>query len=322
MEQRQLGSLTVSAVAVGCQTFGAPLRPGAVDEVVGAALDAGITFFDTADVEGGGLAEELLGRALRRRQADAVVGTKVGAPGTARPGLSGGHPTWVREAVHASLQRLGRERIDVLQLHHHDPAVPLADTVGAAAGLVREGLVGELGCSGYPADVVAPLAALAAHEGTPLRVCQLRHSLLVRSPALREACARAGVAITPFHPLEGGVLTGKYAPGAPWPAGSRLARATPHRAARWLHPGALEAVAELDRFARAQLGRSVLDLALGWLLSDPLVVAVPVGVTSPAQVRAAVAAAGRRLDATTRQALDDLLAGQGFPLAVEPVTSA
>ena len=149
MKTRKIGSLEVSVVGLGCNNFGGRLDAGATASVVGAALDAGITLFDTADIYGGTRSEEYLGRALGARRDGIVLATKFGVPYEGHDG--GGRPDAVRRAAEASLRRLGTDRIDLYQLHFPDPKTPIADTLGALGELVAEGKVREIGCSNIDA---------------------------------------------------------------------------------------------------------------------------------------------------------------------------
>jgi len=147
MEKRRIGSLSVSLVGLGCNNFGIRLDQTRTTEVVNAALDAGIDFFDTADIYGGTHSEEFLGRALAGRRERAIIATKFGLPlDEQRKGAS---PAYVRRAVEDSLRRLGTDRIDLYQLHRPDPTVPIADTLGALDDLVKAGKVREIGASNF-----------------------------------------------------------------------------------------------------------------------------------------------------------------------------
>lgn len=276
-------------VGLGCNNFGRRLDPAATAGVVAAALDAGIDFFDTADVYGDGHSEEFLGRALGARRGNVVVATKFGMRMDDDRG--GAHPTYIRRAVEDSLRRLGTDHIDLYQLHQPDPKVPIADTLGALDRLVREGLVREIGCSNFDAAQLREAADAATRSGGARFVSVQNHySLLHRQPEdeVLAECARQDLAFIPYFPLASGLLTGKYRAGQPVPEGTRLAD-SPRRA---------EALSS-ERLARAEAlldladsrGHSLLELAFTWLLARPEVASVIAGATRPEQVRANVAAA-------------------------------
>ncbi|MDY7100176.1 MAG: aldo/keto reductase [Actinomycetota bacterium] len=306
MQTRRIGRFEVSAVGLGCNNFGMRLDAEGTNAVVGAALDAGITYFDTADVYGGdGRSEELLGAALGARRDEVVLATKFGMGGMPE-GVGGGDPSWVRQACEASLRRLGTDRIDHYQLHQPDPTTPLADTMGALDELVREGKVLEVGWSNATAEGIDEAAALAADRGlAPFVSVQNRYSVMTRDPetgGVLDACRRHGVALVPFFPLESGLLTGKYAGGAP--EGSRLS--VPRFAERFLDDDRLATVARLTEVATAH-GRSILELAISWLVGVDGVASVICGATRPEQIDQNVAAAGWSIDPDTRAEIDRIV---------------
>jgi aryl-alcohol dehydrogenase-like predicted oxidoreductase len=304
MDTRRIGSLEVSAVGLGCNNFGSRLDERRTAEVVHAALEAGVTLFDTADVYGATRSEAYLGRALGDRGDGAVIATKFGM--ALDPERQGARPAYVRRAVEDSLRRLGTDRIDLYQLHRPDPRTPIADTLGALDELVRSGKVREIGCSGFTADQLRE-ARRAAGAGTPFASVQNEYSLLVRE-AEREVlpeCARQGLAFLPYYPLASGLLTGKYWPGEAPPPDSRLAT-NQTWAARFLTDRNRRLAESLRAFAEGR-GRSLLELAISWLLTRPAVASVIAGATTPEQV-AANAVAGRwRLAPADLEAIDRLV---------------
>ncbi len=306
METRKIGSLAVSVVGLGCNNFGRRLDAAATAAVVGAALDAGVTFFDTADMYGGTKSEEYLGRALAGKRDRVVIATKFGwAIDETRKGASA---AYVKRAVEDSLRRLGTERIDLYQLHRPDPETPIAETLGALADLVRQGQVREIGCSNFS---VAQLeeARAAAGDGPRFVSVQNEYSLLRREAEAEvlPACERLGLAFLPYFPLANGLLTGKYRLGRPMPAGTRLSE--PGRAA--VEERQLAAVERLLAFAEER-GHTLLELAFAYLLARRPVASVIAGATKPEQVRAnAAAAAGWRLAAEELVSLKRLLAETG-----------
>ena len=234
MEKRHIGSLEVSVAGYGTNTFNRTVNEADAKELVYAAIDAGVNFFDTADVYGNGASEGLLGKALGSRRDEVVIATKFGMPLVAGepPNAS---PEYVRSACDASLKRLGTDRIDLFYLHTPDPAVPIAETLGALDELVRAGKVREIGCSNFSEDLIDEATKVAAvrfvaveNELSLLR----RHSLndhasrLPFPPAFGDgliaAAERNDVAILPYFPLASGMLTGKYRRGVQPAAGNRL----------------------------------------------------------------------------------------------------
>jgi len=293
METRRIGSLTVSVVGVGCNNFGGRLGPQETAAVVGAALDAGITLFDTADIYGGTKSETYLGAALGSRRDEIVLATKFGVPYEGHEG--GASASYVRTAVEDSLTRLGTDRIDLYQLHTPDRETPIAETLAALGDLAAQGKIREFGCSNFTAAMLEEAAA-GAPEGRPGFVSvQNQYNILDRDPELDgvlEECDRSGTAFLPYYPLAKGLLSGKYRAGEPPPSGTRLALIG-DRAARDLTDERLARVAALEQVAREHR-HSVLDLAFGWLLSRPAVASVIAGASTPEQVAANVAAGGWR----------------------------
>ena len=282
METRTIGSLTVPVVGIGCNNFGTRLDERASAAVVHAALDADAAFFDTADIYGDGRSETFLGRALAGRRGDAVIATKFGhrSGGPER----GAHPAYVRQALEASLARLG-----------------------ALDDLVRAGLVREVGCSNFDAGQLREAGDAPRAGAARFASVQNEYSLMHREPerGVLAECERQGMALLPYYPLASGLLTGKYRRGRPAPEGTRITAGG--RYAPMLNDDALDMVERLAAVAESR-GRTLLDLAFGWLLAHPQVASVIAGASSPEQVRANVAAAGRRL-AEAEQAEADAAAG-------------
>lgn len=280
METARLGGsdLDVSRVGLGCNQFGRKLDREATRAVVEAALEVGVTFFDTADVYGSGESERFIGAALGRRRADVVLGTKFGQDASV-PG-PGGSREHLRRALEASLERLGTDVIDLYTYHRPDGITPLAETLTAMHELVDEGRVRWLGLS----NVDAAQVGAAAASGVTVVAVQNEYSLLHRDDdaEVLPLCLRHGIGYVPYFPLASGLLTGKYRRGEPAPAGSRLA-------GRQIDERDLETVEALERVG-AERGRGILELAVGGLASIPGVASVIAGATSPEQVRANAAA--------------------------------
>jgi aryl-alcohol dehydrogenase-like predicted oxidoreductase len=255
---------------------------------VGAALDAGITLFDTADIYGGTKSETYLGAALGARRDEIVLATKFGGPYEGHEG--GASAAYIRIAVEDSLTRLGTDRIDLYQLHFPDQKTPIAETIGALAELVTQGKIREFGCSNFTATMLEEAAAATPPDGPGFVSVQNQYNILHRDPedGVLAECERLGLGFLPFFPLASGLLSGKYHRGEPPPEGTRLA-AMGDRAASQLSDERLTQVASLNELAERD-GHTVLDLAFGWLLSRPAVASVIAGATRPEQVAANVAA--------------------------------
>ncbi|MET0903587.1 MAG: aldo/keto reductase [Acidimicrobiales bacterium] len=301
METRKLGSLDVSLVGLGCNNFGMRIDEERSTAVVHAALDAGITLFDTADIYGGTRSEEFLGRALGTRRDDVVVATKFGA-------MDGAHPDVVRSACDASLARLGTDRIDLYQVHRPDEEVPIEDTLGAMAELVAAGKVREIGCSNFDGPRTDAAAAASATKQLPaFASLQNQLSLLDRRQQADTigSCDRHGMGILPYFPLASGMLTGKFQRGTPPPAGTRLSQLPEDRAARVFDDRAFDVVERLSAFAKEH-DRSLLELAMSWLACLPHMASVIAGATSAEQVRDNAAAAGWQLSDHDMAVVDEL----------------
>ena len=315
MTYRPLGTsgLMVSTVGLGTNAFGSRIDADRSRAVVEAALDAGVTLFDTADTYGRGASEEILGEALGKRRDDIVLATKFGMD---MGGANG--PDWgarasrryVRRAVEASLRRLGTDYIDLYQLHQPDLVTPVEETLEAMTELVVEGKVRYLGCSNFAAWEVVDAHWTAASAGLrPFVSAQNEYSLYNRAAEeeLLPALARLGVSLIAYFPLAYGLLTGKYKRGQDAPAGSRLSGDNQaHRlaAADWDRIEALEAFAQ-DR------GLSILEVAIGGLAAQPSVGSVIAGATRPEQVGANVSAGLWEPDAEDLAALADVNARRG-----------
>ena len=301
MDYKNLGrsGLQVSVVGLGCNNFGMRCDYDQSEKVVHAAIDAGITLFDTADVYGGqGKSEEFLGRILKGKRDSVLVATKWGMKMGDGPHKSGGSRKYIMAAVEDSLRRLQTDYIDLYQLHRPDPQTPMEETLRALDDLVSSGKVRYIGHSNF-AGWQAAEAHFVAQKGnyTPFISAQNEYSLLERriEAELVPACNQYGVSVLPFFPLASGFLTGKYRQGQDLPAGTRLANAGP-MAARVLTDKNYEMLGKLEAFAEAR-GKTMLDLAIGWLASLSHVGSVIAGATKPEQVAQNVAAGGWRLTA-------------------------
>jgi aryl-alcohol dehydrogenase-like predicted oxidoreductase len=283
MRTRPIGSLNASVVGLGCNNFGRRLDLAGTKSVLDAAIDAGVTFLDTADLYGGTDSERFLGQALKGRRDQVVIATKFGHPAN-RQAPTGARPEDVRAALDASLQRLGTDHVDLYQLHMPDADVPIAETLGALAEAVARGQVREIGCSNFSAAQLQE-AEDAVASGAPRFVSvQNEYSMLKRAPEAEvlPTCERLGIAFLPYFPLLSGILTGKYRKGQPLPQGTRVTGSE-----RWeamLTDGVLDLVEKLVDYA-AKHGRELIDLAFAYLLAHRPVASVIAGATSPSQVQ-------------------------------------
>jgi len=311
---RQLGRSgpTVSVVGLGCTNFGKRTDLEQTRAVVHAALDAGVTLFDTADIYGGqGASEELLGRVLGGRWDGVVLATKFGADmgGAVAPeSVPRGSRRYVKAAVEGSLRRLRAEQIDLYQLHEPDPRTPIEETLAALDDLVRAGTVRHVGSSNLAAWQIVDADWTARTTGTSAFVsAQNEYSLLHREVEadVVPACEHLGLGLLPYFPLAAGLLTGKYARDRA-PAG-RLAEP---KYASWLTDAALDRVEALRRYAENR-GRALLDVAIGGLAAQPAVTSVIAGATRPEQVRANVAAGEWQPTPADLAALDEVAPGPG-----------
>ena len=287
----------MSLIGLGCNSVGARVDDERSIEVVHAALDNGITFYDTADVYGQGHSEEMLGKGLGSHRDEVLIATKFAVQMGDDPTHRGASPRWIKQAVEDSLRRLGTDRIDLYQQHEPDPDVPLEESMGALHELVEEGKVLALGCSKFTGELIDQANGIAADKGlTPLRTSQNEYSLLARGaerdviPELQEQ----GLDFLPFYPLGRGLLTGKYKRDAPLPAEGRITKMSEEQAAPLLSQENFDLVDELTRFA-AERDHTLLELAFAWLVAQPTVGSVIAGATSRAQIESNIAAAGWKL---------------------------
>ncbi|MFN2627745.1 MAG: aldo/keto reductase [Gaiellaceae bacterium] len=289
MRTRRLGENgpDVSVVGLGCNNFGRRLDPEGTRLVVDAALEAGVTLFDTADIYGDGDSEAFLGQALGARRDRIVLATKFGMEMPDGLELPRGSREYIRWAVEGSLRRLRTDRIDLYQYHRPDGVTPFEETLGALNELVEEGKVTHIGSSNFEPEQVEEAERIASSCGWARFVsAQNRYSLVGREPEdeLLPACERLGIGFLPFFPLESGLLTGKYRRGEKPPDGTRLA-GRPDA----LTDDAFDRVEALERFGDER-GVSLLEVAIGGLAAMPAVASVIAGATKPEQVRANVTA--------------------------------
>jgi aryl-alcohol dehydrogenase-like predicted oxidoreductase len=308
MEFRSVGGsgLRVSLAGLGCNNFGGRIDQAATSAVVSAALDAGITLFDTADIYGGHRSEEFLGVALGARRDEVVVATKFAMPMGDGPYASGGSRRYVMRAAEASLRRLGTDHIDLYQMHAPDHTTPIDETLDALNDLVHQGKVRYLGSSNFTGWQIADADWTARTRGFERFLCAQNEWSLLRRAVEREvvpACKHFDMSVLPYFPLASGALTGKYQRGEPAPEGTRLVADN----GRWLTDANYARIEALTKFA-SDNGHTVGELALAWLSSQRVVCSVIAGATRPEQVRANAAAVEWHLSADDLRAVDAALA--------------
>jgi aryl-alcohol dehydrogenase-like predicted oxidoreductase len=314
MEFRRLGrsGLSVSEISYGnWLTHGSQVEEEQAHACVRAALDAGITTFDTADVYAGTRAESVLGRALNGQRRESLeILTKVYWPTGTGPNDRGLGRKHIIESAHGSLQRLQTEYIDVYQAHRFDRTTPLEETFLAFADLVRAGKVLYVGVSEWTAEQITRGAALARELHVPLISSQPQYSMLWRviESQVVPACEREGISQIVWSPIAQGVLTGKYQPGAEPPAGSRATddKGGANMIARFLRDDVLTRVQNLRPIAD-DLGISMAQLAIAWVLHNPNVASAIVGASRPEQVAENVKAAGVRIPDEAMKRIDEAL---------------
>jgi aryl-alcohol dehydrogenase-like predicted oxidoreductase len=290
-QQLGLSGLTVSTVGLGCNNFGARMADEDVPAVVNAAIDTGITLFDTADVYGNaGGSEVLLGEALGSRRGEVIIATKFGSDmrGANGPDWGArGSRRYIRIAVDNSLRRLGTDWIDLYQLHEPDPNTPIEETLAALTEIVAEGKVRYIGSSNLAGWEVMDADWTARTSGfEAFTSAQNEYSWLNRSveTELVPALEHTGQSLLPYFPLASGLLTGKYHRGEPAPAGSRLARNSVR-----LDKANFDLIEAIQAYA-AERGLSMIQVAIGGLAAMPTVGSVIAGATSEEQVKQNVAA--------------------------------
>ena len=305
--------LQVSVLGLGANNFGARIDEDASAAVVRECLDAGVTFFDTANSYGGGSSEEHLGRALEGYRDEVVIATKFSSRVGDGPYDAGASRKHLVAACEASLRRLGTDYIDLYYQHWPDPRTPVEETLETLDALVRAGKVRYAASSNFAAWQIVEAEHVARARGTTRFVASQSEWSLLRRGVEAEvvpACAAYGVALVPYFPLASGLLTGKYSRGKPPPECTRLARS-----ADFAKLATGEAFDMLDRLSAVaeKSGRTLLELAIGWLAAQPVVPSVLVGATSPEQVRANAAAAEVALGPEELAAISEATAAPAAP---------
>jgi len=308
VELRNLGKsgLRVSVVGLGCNNFGGRIDQEATRKVIHRAFDLGINLFDTADIYGNlGGSETAMGEVMGSRRKEIVLASKCGMAMDTEGKLKGASRRYIMSAVEDSLRRLKTDWIDLYQIHQPDPLTPIEETLRTLDDLVRSGKVRYIGCSNFPAWLVAQSQETSARLNLNSFIsCQDEYSLLVRGldkesiPAMQAY----GLGLLPFFPLASGLLTGKYKRNAPMPEGARLTN-TQRLADRYINDVNWQIVERLGDFA-ATRGHSMLELAFSWLACRPTVVSVIAGATKPEQLEQNVKAVDWKLTAEEMAEID------------------
>ncbi len=310
MQQRNLGNsgLKVSLVGLGCNNFGGDrIDLQASRKVIDKALDLGITLIDTADTYGNrGESEKILGECLGDRRKDIVLASKCGLPMDKAERLKGASRGYILSAIEASLKRLKTDWIDLYIIHRPDPLTPIEETLRTLDDLVRAGKVRYTGCSGFPAWQVVEAQWTARHHNLNHFVtCQDQYNVLKRDieNTLVPAMQAYGLGLVPHTPLAAGLLSGKYRRDAPMPSGARMTREK-RQADRWINDANWDVLERLAALCESR-GHSLLELAMSWLASRPLVASIIAGATTPAQVELNARAVDWPLTSDDLAAIDD-----------------
>jgi aryl-alcohol dehydrogenase-like predicted oxidoreductase len=315
MEYRNLGNsgLIVSALGLGTNNIGRQVDMPTTQAIVDKCLEYGMTYFDTADIYGGerGKSEEFLGRALKPHRRDVVIATKGSGPMGNGPYWSGASRRYLMDALEASLRRLDTEYIDLYQIHFPDPRTPIEETLRALDDMVRSGKVRYVGCCNHSGLEIADAAAAAEREHlSPFISAQNRYNLIERDVEkdVVPASLEHGLGVVPFYPLLAGLLTGKYRRDFT-PEGTRLTSGI------HFYDGILEnanytLIEQLTDFAQER-GHALLELAIGWLASQPAVGTVITGATRVDQIEQNLQSCEWRLTPDELTKVDELCAAGG-----------
>lgn len=309
MQYKRLGrtGLKVSEICLGTMTFGSQADEQASEAIVRRALDAGVNFFDTANVYNAGVSETFTGRALRAVRQEVVLATKVHGrvgPGPNDQGQSRKH---IMDAIEQSLRRLGTDYIDLYQVHRFDPTTPLEETLRALDDLVHNGKVRYIGASNYAAWQLCTALWTSDKLGLARYDCvQPRHNLISRAiePELLPLCQAQGVGVIVYNPLAGGMLTGKHQRQAPPAAGTRFAANTMYQNRYW-QDRVFDAVDRFRAIAAAS-GHSMAQVALAWSLANPAVTSAILGASRVEQLEETLPAVDITLSPEQLEQLDEL----------------
>jgi aryl-alcohol dehydrogenase-like predicted oxidoreductase len=314
VHHRNLGrtGLKVSPLCLGAMMFGGWGNPDHDDSIaiIHAALDAGINFIDTADVYSAGESEEIVGKAIAGRRDDVVLATKFFAPMGDGPNQGGASRAWIIRECENSLRRLGTDHIDLYQVHRHDPAVDIDETLGAMSDLVHQGKVRYLGSSTWPASSIVEAQWVAERRGRERFVCeQPPYSILVRGieADVLPTCDRYGMGVIPWSPLAGGWLSGKWRLGEPDP-GSRRAARIPDRydLSKPENQRKLEAADALAQLAE-ESGLSLVHVAIAWVIGNPAVTSAIIGPRTMEQLTSQLDAADLTLSDDVLDRIDEIV---------------
>ena len=306
MRTATIGDVEVSVVGLGCNNFGRALDQSGSTAVVNAAIDAGMTHFDTASNYGEGRSERFLGTALGNRRDQVIIATKVGVPIPEWEGSGGAAPGYVRQVLERSLAEMGTDYVDIYMIHFPDPKTPIEDTLSVMNDLVDEGKARNIGCSNFDPAQLKQGLEVSRDEGWAGFVCdQVQYNMVHREPegnGLAQLCVETGVALLPYYPLASGLLTGKTRRGQP-PQG----RLKMDRYRDFLTDENFDLVDALDQYA-SDRQLSMVQVSLGWLLAREAVPAVTAGATTPDQVASNARAAEWDPSPQDLEELDGLLA--------------
>lgn len=315
MEYRRLGrsGLQVSAVGLGTNNFGSRMEEeAACIKVLRHAVDIGINFIDTANMYGGKRSEEFIGNGLKGIRDEVVLATKVSWPMGKGPNQKGASRQHIAHEVDNSLKRLQTDYIDLYQMHTWDPDTPIEETLRALDDLVHQGKVRYIGCSNYTAwQICEAVWTSRALQLESFVSTQPSWSMVNRGieQELVPFCQAYNVGILPYFPLASGFLTGKYRRGEPFPEGTRFQK-SPRMGERYLKEQTFDILERLEKFA-TERGRSVAELAIAWLLYNPIVSSVIAGATTPEQVSANAKATDWHLTAKEMEELESTLMATG-----------
>ncbi len=312
MRYRHVGrsGLEVSEVGLGANSFGEPDRTtfDEAEQIVHEAIDVGVNFIDTSNVYAQGVSEEFIGRALKGRRQEMLIGTKFGSRREHGPNLFGGSRKFVFDALEASLRRLQTDYIDLYMIHRPDTRMPLEETLRALEDIVRQGKARYIGVCNFAAWRLVDAVWTTNHNGwSPVISSQFAYSLLNRTSEeeMIPACRQHGVGVIPYLPLAAGALTGKVDAGGDVPPESRLGL-NPQAAGKWVNPKNLDLIGKLTGFAEER-GKTLLELAIAWLLAEPQVCTVISGASRPGQVTMNAQAAEWRLSAAEHTEVNEIL---------------
>lgn len=314
MEYRTLGNskLTVPIIGLGCNNFGRRIDYQKTERVINEAIEEGMILFDTANVYGGGLSEEYIGKALNGKRHRILLATKVGENLGDGPNQRGASSKHIHEQIELSLRRLRTDYVDLYQIHLPDPETPAEETMRALDSLVRQGKVRHVGCSNYSGPQITEAIEITNSLNLePFISVQPEYNMLQREVDndIAPTAAKLGLGILPYYPLASGFLTGKYKRGVAAPDGTRLA-ANRTTASSTLTDHNFNLLEKLESFSKDR-NCTIVELAIAWLLANPIVSSVIAGATTPEQIKANAKAANCQLTIEEKVQLDSILQEHG-----------